>query len=157
MVGTAQPQLSTSLTPVLLSFHLNPPKLSLPSQSPRAGRSNHLLKGQFAAVPPVLNKAEPLMLHFLWGSNTSAAPQLPAVCHSTAQGAVEGLETNTNFRGSRKSRKPQQRLALTLTLSQGATGPEGHGAILAAVPQLGSAHPLGTARPSRAPRTLLTP
>lgn len=68
------------------------------------------------------------MLHFLWGSNTSAAPQLPAVCHSTAQGAVEGLETNTNFRGSRKSRKPQQRLALTLTLSQGATGPEGHGA-----------------------------
>lgn len=59
LVGTAQPQL-TSLT--LLSFHLDPPNTPLPPQSPRSGRRNHLLEGQFAAKSPVLNKAEPLKL-----------------------------------------------------------------------------------------------
>lgn len=54
----------------------------------------------------------------------------------------EGFEKQTNFRDSRKSRKPQERLSLTLALIRVATGPEGHRDILAAVPALLSKRPL---------------
>lgn len=88
-MGTAQAQLP-SLTPVPLVSQFNPPNTPLPSQSPGSGRRNHLLKGQFAAKSPVLNKAEPLMLHFHWGSNTSAAASSVSQQQQHSTGLAEG-------------------------------------------------------------------